>query len=295
MSLVPDLTNINPSSNSQVISHGSISVNTDSCQVTYDGQLISLHPKEYKLLLLFLRYPNHVLSAEIIIDKLWNIDKSPTQSNIRSHIKGLRKAFKKINESIQIIETVHGLGYRLQLLKKEKEQLTHPIISPPLSVMKDFLQAKAIEYAVINDEFIIKYISPGLSNYCDYPDFLQVGVKAENAFPEFVGLEKIFEKIIDKKQNNFELKSIARAANPNRPEYINLYVMREDFKTSDQIPDKFLFIFFEDASETMFYRQRVVQLENELYLRLEIDKNYHLKIQRKTSDAKTEHHPMCPC
>jgi DNA-binding winged helix-turn-helix (wHTH) protein len=273
MTVVTELSNINPSLNSQVVSYGRILVNTDSCRVTYDGQLISLHPKEYKLLLLFLRYPNHLLSAEIIIDQLWDIDKSPTESNIRSHIKGLRKAFKKINDSIQIIETVHGLGYRLQPLKEEKEQSTHPIISPPLSVMKGFLQAKAIEYLVISDKLILQYISPSLSDYCDYPKFLKLGVKAENAFPEFVGLEAIFKKIIEKKQDNFELKSIARAANPNRPEYINLYIMREDAKTSDQIQDKFLFIFFEDASEAMFYRQRVVQLENELYLRLEIDKN----------------------
>jgi DNA-binding winged helix-turn-helix (wHTH) protein len=290
MSVITELSNIHPSSNSQVVSYGRISINKDSCQVTYESQLINLHPKEYKLLLLFLKYPNHVLSAEIIINKLWDIDKSPTESSIRSHIKGLRKAFKKIDNSVQIIETVHGLGYRLK-----PEKSTHSIISPPLSVMKGFLQAKAIEYVVINDEFMIKYISPNLSDYCDYPEFLQVGVKAENAFPEFVGLEAIFKKIIDKKQDNFELKSIARAANPNRPEYINLYVMREDAKTSDPIQDKFLFVFFEDASETMFYRQRVVQLENELYLRLEIDKNHTLKIQSSNVDTVTEYYSMCLC
>lgn len=186
-----------------------------------------------------------------------------------------------------------GLGYRLKPLKQKKS--THPIISPPLSTMKGFLQAKAIEYVVINDEFMIKYISPNLSDYCDYPEFIQVGLKAENAFPEFVGLEEIFKKIIEKKQDNFELKSIARAANPNRPEYINLYIMREDAKTSDTLQGRFLFIFFEDASEAMFYKQRVVQLENELYLRLEMDINNTLKIQSRNVDTVTEHHLMCPC
>ncbi|HEY9829045.1 MAG TPA: winged helix-turn-helix domain-containing protein [Stenomitos sp.] len=291
MSITTELSNIHPSSNSQVVSYGKILVDTNSCQVTYESQLINLHPKEYKLLLLFLKYPNHVLSAEIIINKLWNIDKSPTEGSIRSHIKGLRKAFKKIDNSVQIIETVHGLGYRLKPLKPEKS--THPILSPPLSVMKGFLQAKAIEYVVINEEFIIKYISPNLSDYCDYPEFIKVGLKAEKAFPEFVGIEAIFKKIIEKKQDNFELKNIARAANPNRPEYINLYVMREEAKTSDPLQGKFLFIFFEDASETMLYKQRIVQLENELYLRLEMDKNHTLKIQSRNVDTVTEYYSMC--
>lgn len=86
--------------NSQVISYGKILVDTNSCRVTYDGQIITLLPKEYKLLLLFLSYPNHVLSYEIIVDKLWEVEKFPTPSSIRSHIKGLRKAFQKINGDV---------------------------------------------------------------------------------------------------------------------------------------------------------------------------------------------------
>lgn len=270
MSIVPEPIRRNSPLNSKVISYGRVLVDTDSCKVTYDGENITLLPKEYKLLLLFLKYPNHVLSYEFIVDKLWDFDKTPTPSSIRSHIKGLRKAFKAIDDSAKIIETVHGLGYRLQTLKEEK--LTRSIISPSISVMRDLLQAKALEYMVINDKLIIQYISRSLPDYCDYPEFLQVGVKAENAFPELVGLERIFKKILDKECNRFEVKSIARAANPKRPEYINFYVIREDLKNSDISSDQLLFIFFEDASEQMFYKQRVVQMENEWYLRLEIEK-----------------------
>ncbi len=250
---------------------GRISVNTDSCQVTYDGQIITLLPKEYKLLLLFLRYSKHVLSYEFIIDKLWEGDKYPTQSSIRSHIKGLRKAFNKIDNSALIIETVHGLGYRLNPLKKTK--ITDPIFSPSLSVFKGFLKAKAIEYVVIDEKFMITYISPGLTNYCDYPEFLKVGIHAKDAFPEFLELEEVFKTSINQENYNYEIKNIARAANPNRPEYINLYVMREKINKSDIIQENSLFIFFEDASESMLYKQRLVQIENEAYLRLEVEKH----------------------
>lgn len=263
------MSSINHALNSQMLSYGKILIDIDSCTATYDGIIIPLLPKEYKLLLLFLRYPNHILTHEVIMNNLWEIEKFPTSASVRSHIKGLRKAFKKANVPEDIIETVHGMGYRLKPLQKDKS--TNSIIAPSLSVMESFLQAKAIEYVAINEKLTIQYISPGLPNYCDYPDALKIGTKAENAFPEFIGLEEIFENVVNKKVNYFEIKGIARAANPNRPDYINFYVIADDTQRIERVKDNLLFIFFEDYSEQMIYRQRLVQLENAHYLLLEIE------------------------
>jgi DNA-binding winged helix-turn-helix (wHTH) protein len=268
MTYLCELTYLNPPKTSQLISYGNIVVDTDSCTVTYEGTIIDLLPKEYHLLVLFLKHPNHVLSYEFIIDRLWKIDKTPSHSSIRSHIKMIRKAFKQAKASEDIIETVHGLGYRLKPFLKK--QFSNPIISPPISVMTDLLQAKAIEYAVINEDFIIKYISQNLQDYCDYPEVLQVGIEAAAAFPEFVGFEDIFQKVMNQEYDNFAVKGIARAANPNRPEYIDFYLVFDASRSLDEIEGKLLFIFFEDASENMFYKQRLVQIENELYLNLEV-------------------------
>lgn len=261
---------VNSPKNSKLLFYGKILVDTDSFSVTCEGKNVSLNPKEYKLLLFFLKYPNHVLSYEAIIDGIWEADKYPTHSSIRSHIKGLRKAFKKVNDSEDIIENIHGLGYRLNPIKET--QSSNPLVSPPLSVMTDLLQEKAIEYVVITEEFIIEYISPNLQDYCDYPEVLQVGIRAEDAFPEFVGYEDIFKKVMNKEDDNFAVKGIARAANPNRPEYINFHVVFDASKSLNKIESKLLFVFFEDASENMIYKQRLVQIENELYLSLGVAK-----------------------
>lgn len=268
------LSSSNHSLTPKKLSYGQISIDTDSCTVTYDGTAIPLYPKEYNLLVFFLKYPNHILSYDLIIDQLWEFDKIPTHGNIRAHIKGLRKAFKKANINEEIIETVHGMGYRLKPLKKE-QLITNPIFTPPLTVMKGFFHAKAIEYLVIDSHFIIQYISPGLLNYCDYPAVLDVGIKVEDAFPEFIGLEETFEKIINQELNYFEIKGIARSANPARPEYINFYVMSDDSQKLEQSGNKLLFILFEDASEHMSYKQRLVQIENSLYLKLEVAPQNH--------------------
>lgn len=261
---------INSSLNPQILSYGKILVDTDSCIVKYDDTVVDLYPKEYDLLVLFLKYPNHVLSYEFIVDKIWDIDKYPTPGNIRTHIKGLRKAFKKVNDSEEIIETVHGIGYRLKPVKTFREA-KNSIISPSLSIMKGFFKAKAIEYLVIDNQWVIRYISPGLNDYCDYPEFLKVGIQAEEVFPEFIGLEEGFEKILNQELDKLEIKGIARSVNPNRPEFINFYVMSEECQNRENKTDKLLFIFFEDASEHMSYRQRLVQLENTMYLMLEVE------------------------
>lgn len=251
-----------------MLSYGKILVDTFACRVTYDGAIISLLPKEYKLLLLFLKHPHHVLSYEFIIDRIWEIDKSPTLNSIRSHIKSLRKAFKEANVSKDIIETVHGIGYRLNPLEEDKST-----ISPSPSVIKKIIKAKSIEYVVINERFIIEYISPCLIDYCDYPESLKVGVEVGDAFPELIGLEQVIDKLIDREYEVFEIKGIERSANLNRPKYINLSIMLDDSKKLAKQADKLLFIFFEDASEQMFYKQRLVQLENESYLMLEVERN----------------------
>ena len=48
-------------------------VNPVSAEVTYCGQTLSLSPKEYGLLGLFLRNPQRVFSRSDIIDRLWSI------------------------------------------------------------------------------------------------------------------------------------------------------------------------------------------------------------------------------
>ena len=247
---------------------GKILVDTDSRTVSYGGEIVTLHPKEYDLLLLFLNHPNQVLSYEVIINKLWKFDRIPTHSSIRSHIKSLRQAFKKPNFKEEIIETVHGIGYRLNsLINKQKEYSTE--ISPSLSVLKKFLKTQAIEYLVIDENFLVKSMSRFLHDYSDYPNYLKFGIDARHAFPEFIGFEEGFEKVRNKESERFEIQGIARSCNPNRPEYINFYAIADESDRLDQSGERLLFVFFEDASERMIYKQQLVQIENETYLLLE--------------------------
>jgi DNA-binding response OmpR family regulator len=88
-------------------------LNPSSCEVTYDGHLLPLTPKEYSLLELFLRNPGHVFSLESILEYLWPIAESPGEETIRVHIRSLRQKLRNVNAPQTLIETVYGMGYRL--------------------------------------------------------------------------------------------------------------------------------------------------------------------------------------
>jgi DNA-binding response OmpR family regulator len=77
---------------------------------------VSLTPKEYALLELLVANGRRVMSRPGIIERLWTLDDSPTEEAVKFHIKTLRHKLRAAGAPEDLIETVHGLGYRLKQL-----------------------------------------------------------------------------------------------------------------------------------------------------------------------------------
>lgn len=92
---------------------GELKLDPSRCQVTYQNQLLSLTPKEYMLLEYLLKNPTQVLTRSALMDKLWEFDKSSGEETIKTHITNLRKKLRLAGSSTELIETVYGIGYRL--------------------------------------------------------------------------------------------------------------------------------------------------------------------------------------
>ncbi|MGP1384664.1 MAG: response regulator transcription factor [Thainema sp.] len=91
-----------------------IKLDPNLCEVTYNGELLPLSPKEYSLLELFLRNERRVFSRSQIIDQLWSFESTPGEATVKAHIRGLRQKLKSAGAPADLIETVYGLGYRLK-------------------------------------------------------------------------------------------------------------------------------------------------------------------------------------
>lgn len=97
-----------------VLEWGHLRLDPSSCEVTYAQDLLSLTPKEFALLELFLRNSRRVFSCGMVLEHLWSYDDTPTEEAVRTHIKGLRQKLKAVGASGDLIETVYGIGYRLK-------------------------------------------------------------------------------------------------------------------------------------------------------------------------------------
>ncbi len=80
----------------------------DSNELIKDGKKITLNNKEDKLLRLFLKYQNQIISHEKIYETLWDYDETYSDSALRTYIKNLRKILGK-----ESIESIKKLGYKI--------------------------------------------------------------------------------------------------------------------------------------------------------------------------------------
>ncbi|WP_414620463.1 response regulator [Calothrix sp. CCY 0018] len=97
-----------------VLEWGNLRLDPTSCEVDYDTKNLSLTPKEYSLLELFLRNSRRVFSCGMILEHLWSYEDIPSEEAVRTHIKGLRMKLKAAGAPGNLIETVYGIGYRLK-------------------------------------------------------------------------------------------------------------------------------------------------------------------------------------
>ncbi|MEO1376822.1 MAG: helix-turn-helix domain-containing protein [Cyanobacteria bacterium J06635_10] len=64
---------------------------------------------------------HRIFSCSMILDHLWSYENAPTEEAVRTHIKGLRMKLKASGAPSNLIETVYGIGYRLNPLIEEEE------------------------------------------------------------------------------------------------------------------------------------------------------------------------------
>ena len=90
-------------------------LNTDVKSLVMDGKEISLTKKEYELLEFLIRNKGIVVSREQIFDNVWGINSNSQMRMVDIQISHLRDKIEKDTKDPQIIKTVHGFGYILEV------------------------------------------------------------------------------------------------------------------------------------------------------------------------------------
>ena len=97
-----------------------LSLNTDTMEVKIGDCPISLTRYEYLILQLLMSAPSKVFTKNNIFESVWNETFIGDDNAINVHIGNLRKKFSKVNADEQYIQTVWGLGFKMQDLSLEK-------------------------------------------------------------------------------------------------------------------------------------------------------------------------------
>ncbi|GEO78184.1 OmpR family DNA-binding response regulator [Companilactobacillus mindensis DSM 14500] len=90
-------------------------LNTDIKSLIINDKEISLTKKEYELLEFLIRNKGIVVSREQIFDNVWGINSNSQMRMVDIQISHLRDKIEKDTKNPQIIKTVHGFGYILEV------------------------------------------------------------------------------------------------------------------------------------------------------------------------------------
>ena len=96
-----------------VIEHGDICLYSEEIRVTLCGKELSLAPKEYKILELFMANPRRVLSREVLLEEVWGPDFVGDRKTVDVHIRWVREKIEDNPSLPKYLKTVRRFGYRL--------------------------------------------------------------------------------------------------------------------------------------------------------------------------------------
>ena len=103
-----------PAPTGKSLTVGGLTVDTQAHTVTADGERIALTAKEFDLLTLFLSHPGTAYTRDRLFSEVWGSDLIGESRTVDMHIRTLRQ---KLGHYGELIETVRGVGYRLEVPK----------------------------------------------------------------------------------------------------------------------------------------------------------------------------------
>lgn len=97
-----------------VLRFGNLTLDIQRREVLLDEQPLVMKPKEYELLLFFANHQGHVLSRDLILERVWGWNFIGASRTVDVHVRWLREKIEVDPANPKRIITVHGVGYRFE-------------------------------------------------------------------------------------------------------------------------------------------------------------------------------------
>ncbi|WP_111979204.1 response regulator [Algibacillus agarilyticus] len=91
------------------------SINEEQFKVWIKGQQLDLTAIEFNLINIMAKSPSRIFSRGHLIDHIYTDNRIVSERTIDSHIKKLRKKLNEASPDVEIVQSVYGVGYKLEV------------------------------------------------------------------------------------------------------------------------------------------------------------------------------------
>ena len=90
-------------------------VNENTFEVRVDDVPVKMTPMEFKILLLLIKNPGRVFSADEIYERVWN-ERAINTETVMVHVRNIREKIEINPKEPKYLKVVWGVGYKIEKL-----------------------------------------------------------------------------------------------------------------------------------------------------------------------------------
>jgi two-component system response regulator BaeR len=94
---------------------GGLSIDDEQYRASFNGEPLDLTPVEFRLLKTLAAAPGRVFSRQQLLDNLYADHRVVTDRTVDSHIKNLRRKLQEASPEQELIHSIYGVGYKLEV------------------------------------------------------------------------------------------------------------------------------------------------------------------------------------
>lgn len=99
-----------------ILRSGPLTIYSEQYEAYLAEEKLEFTPKEFELLVYFIRNKNRVLSRDVLLSAVWNYDFAGDTRIVDVHVSHLREKIEENTKKPVYIKTVRGIGYKFEEL-----------------------------------------------------------------------------------------------------------------------------------------------------------------------------------
>jgi DNA-binding response OmpR family regulator len=99
-----------------IVEYGPLRLDEGRYMLYVRGKPVPVGRQEFNILRTLMHRPGMVFTRNSLLDKAWGAESAVTDRVVDTHIKRIRQKIREADPKLEILETVHGVGYRMKEL-----------------------------------------------------------------------------------------------------------------------------------------------------------------------------------